>query len=206
MRVQVKDEVSLLGFWSLKGKDPQHAWSFINSNRLLQSGLFIIRRQRRRCQPLRDGQRGVVRRRNLFCFVIRKSLEREKTKKKFLLIISQKSAVTRFQKRRLFLEMRISVDFQKAHRLNLIRVKRSSGGDNIDHGGGGGTDIAEPVPGDKHKGRARREKIVVSWPSVPFKEWAADRISDRCCFPVHAVSILSECCGIHLVLISFCLS
>ena len=102
--------------------------------------------------------------------------------------------------------MRISVDFQKAHRLNLIRVKRSSGGDNIDHGEGGGGGGKRERRGGGEKRKGGREKIVVSWPSVPFKEWAADRISDRCCFPVHAVSILSECCGIHLVLISFCLS
>lgn len=90
--------------------------------------------------------------------------------------------------------------FKKAHRLNLIsrQARQQRGWQHWSRGGGRGTDIAEPEPGDKHKGRARREEIVVSWPSVPFKEWAADRRRDRCCcLPAHAVSILSERCGIH---------
>lgn len=97
--------------------------------------------------------------------------------------------------------MRISVDFQKSSKIkfNFASSAAAAGVTTlITGGGGGGTDIAEPVPGDKHKGRARREEIVVSWPSVPFKEWAADRRRDRrCCFPAHAVSILSERCGVH---------
>lgn len=95
--------------------------------------------------------------------------------------------------------MRISVDFQKSSQIKF-NFASSAAAVVVTTliTGGGGTDIAEPEPGDKHKGRARREEIVVSWPSVPFKEWAADRRRDRCCcLPAHAVSILSERCGIH---------
>lgn len=95
--------------------------------------------------------------------------------------------------------MRISVDFQKSSQIKFnFTSSAAAAGVTTLITGGGGTDIAEPEPGDKHRGRARREEIVVSWPSVPFKEWAADRRRDRCCcLPAHAVSILSERCGIH---------